>query len=365
VWWYVDMLDAQGNGMVLIWSFGLPFLPGYTSAARAGLAPSAVRRPSLNVVVYEKSRVVYYLLQEFDADQASHCPARGEWTFGRTRIVQRTESERRTVEAFIDADSPVGEPPLIGHLRIQGVVRESATWTGSVDLGHDWSPVLSNAHAMGELRCGHRVWSVDAPAYHDRNASPIHVDALGISEWAWGRYRIGDFTHIYYLVTPRDEKQAPVAMYVVLHPDGRTTVQHAQVTRSRHALDFFGMRWPKELVLTVDDQAILKIHHRTLVDRGFFYLRSATEAELPDGQRLPGWSEFLRPDRVDLSVYRWLVNMAVHRVGGRNSMWLPLFAGPHDGRVPRLFRQWGRAVATLTGPTETPKLPPADHRVHE
>jgi hypothetical protein len=365
VWWYVDMLDAQGNGVVLIWSYGLPFLPGYTQAARSGQAPPAQQRPSLNVVVYQRARVVYYSLQEFDASQSGYCAAREEWTFGRTRIRQLLESGRRTVEVTLDMDSLPGEPPLTGHLRVQGVVRESATWTGAVDRGHDWSPVLTNAHATGELRCGHRVWHVDAPAYHDRNASPVHVDALGISDWAWGRYRVGELTHIYYVVTPRDAAQSPVAMYVVLYPDGSSTVQHAQVVRRRHALDVFGLWWPTQLELTVDNRPILRIRHRALVDRSFFYLRSATEAELPDGQTFAGWSEFLRPDRVDLTVYRWLVNMAVHRVNGPNSMWLALFSGPHDGRIARLLRQWGRAVVTLTGRTATRALPPADQGVHE
>ena len=60
-----------------------------------------------------------------------------------------------------------------------------------------------------------------------------------------------------------------------------------------------------------------------------------------------------------------VVNMAVHRVNGPNSMWLALFSGPHDGRIARLFRQWGRAVVTLTGRTATRALPPADQGVHE
>ena len=33
-WWYLDVVDAEGTGLVLIWSFGLPFLPD--PVARAG-----------------------------------------------------------------------------------------------------------------------------------------------------------------------------------------------------------------------------------------------------------------------------------------------------------------------------------------
>ena len=30
-WWYLDLVDERGDGLVLIWSFGLPFLPGYAA----------------------------------------------------------------------------------------------------------------------------------------------------------------------------------------------------------------------------------------------------------------------------------------------------------------------------------------------
>ena len=53
VWWYLDLTDGAGNGVVLIWSFGLPFLPGYADAARKGQGQSPASRPSLNVAVYK------------------------------------------------------------------------------------------------------------------------------------------------------------------------------------------------------------------------------------------------------------------------------------------------------------------------
>ena len=56
-WWYVDVIDAQGDGFVIIAAFGLPFLPGYADAARRGEAPPPSERPSLNVCVYDRGEL--------------------------------------------------------------------------------------------------------------------------------------------------------------------------------------------------------------------------------------------------------------------------------------------------------------------
>ena len=63
-WWYVDLVDEAGNGVVVIWSFGLPFLPGYASASRAGKGERAGDRPSLNVAVYVRGELAAYVLEE-------------------------------------------------------------------------------------------------------------------------------------------------------------------------------------------------------------------------------------------------------------------------------------------------------------
>ena len=55
-WFYVDLVDNRGRGATLIWSWGLPFLPGYAQASRAGRPELPVNRPSVNVVVYGAGR---------------------------------------------------------------------------------------------------------------------------------------------------------------------------------------------------------------------------------------------------------------------------------------------------------------------
>jgi len=38
-WFYVDLVDGQGRGATVIWSWGLPFLPGYARALFDALVP--------------------------------------------------------------------------------------------------------------------------------------------------------------------------------------------------------------------------------------------------------------------------------------------------------------------------------------
>jgi hypothetical protein len=68
-WFYVDLVDEQGRGATLIWSWGLPFLPGYAKAARAGHPQLPIERPSVNLVVYEGGREIFYLLSELPPEQ--------------------------------------------------------------------------------------------------------------------------------------------------------------------------------------------------------------------------------------------------------------------------------------------------------
>ncbi len=90
-WWYVDAFDADENGMVVIWSFGLPFLPGYLHANRRGRPQTPRSRPSLNVVTYRNGKPDFYLLQEYPADRCGWTREgeREVWTFGHSRFEAR------------------------------------------------------------------------------------------------------------------------------------------------------------------------------------------------------------------------------------------------------------------------------------
>ncbi|CAN0598748.1 unnamed protein product, partial [Laminaria digitata] len=113
-WWYVDHVDAAGDGLVLIWSFGLPFLPGYLNASRRQTPERPGARPSLNLVLYEKGRPSFYLLQEYPEQSASWRPS--EWQLADSHIKLTEDGARRTLDVHLDCPLPRNPGRLQGSL---------------------------------------------------------------------------------------------------------------------------------------------------------------------------------------------------------------------------------------------------------
>jgi hypothetical protein len=337
-WWYIDAIDAAGNGFVLIWSFGLPFLPGHTSAARAGRAPASADAPALNVVVYRDGRPDFYLLQRYSPEEA-HWDGNGVWSFGRTRIASRELGDgSREVVAAIDADVPGCAEPLVGEVRLFGRARleakEPATTTEE-EVGHWWSPICTGARADLQLHCGDSAWSWNGPAYHDRNASLHPIDRLGIRRWMWARFCDGETTWVLYEVEPLVATATRIVHWIAMRGDGTVDVQTAVVGSRKRARGLFGA--PHFAVTRFEAAGnTLEIRDKRLLDDGFFYVRKAVEL-IVDGRSIAGVAEEVLPGRVDRFWHRPLVRMAVHEAG-RSSMWLPLFSGARQGRLRRLLR---------------------------
>ena len=140
-WWYLELLDAHGSGIVLIWSFGLPFLPGYLASARRGRATRPIDRPSLNVAVYEQGRPAGYALHELRPQDATWDGA-GVWRFGDTRITSRSEGGTRRVQ--IDLRCPLrgsgGE--ISGRVEAEGACA-MAVPGGPSSGTHLWAPLMA------------------------------------------------------------------------------------------------------------------------------------------------------------------------------------------------------------------------------
>ena len=81
-----------------------------------------------------------------------------------------------------------------------------------------------------------------------------------------------------------------------------------------------------------------------VLDNGPFYQRYLLRGRCGADEGF-GVGENLVPDRVDTDLLRPLVRMRVHRAGGPNSMWLPLFSGDSAGRWSRLLGHAGKVRA--------------------
>jgi hypothetical protein len=102
--------------------------------------------------------------------------------------------------------------------------------------------------------------------------------------------------------------------------------------------DIYGLGFHRNLRLFEPDGSELDVRIGSPVDNGPFYLRFLLEARDPGtGEAARGVGELVRPGRIYLPQMRPFVQMRVHRVGARNSPWLPLFSGPNRGMLGRLF----------------------------
>lgn len=344
-WWYADLIAPSGDGAALIWSYGLPFLPGYAGAARRGQPERPRARPSVNVVAYRAGRPSVYLLQEYAEAEADGIADTGVQRIGACRFARWVENGRLRLDAELDCALPGGGERLTGTLRVEGTARGADALAHPGGAPHLWTPL--SGPATGELLLrlgGQTVAEVRGRGYHDRNTGDCPLHTLGMDRWIWGRFPFADRERIAYLLWPADGG-APRAIGLEVRADGTTGHQGPLRIRS------CGRRWapvgphlPAEIELGWEGRRWLALRTRRPADVGPFYLRFLCEAEDERGERALGWGEIVRPERVDLALHRPFVQMRVHRTAGPNSPWLPLFSGPRRGRVRRLMRSWVAAV---------------------
>ena len=350
-WWYVDTVDAQGNGLVCIWSWGLPFLPGYAAATREGRGPTPRARPSINVATYEDGRCTFYLLHELHPHEAEHTgagtPEQG-WTFGRTRITSTLRDGRRTLHAQLDLPVPGSPRRARGELHLEGIA-PSLPDAGPVP--HLWTPLCMPARARADLATDDGAWTFTTAGrgYHDRNQSTVPLHALGIRDWTWGRLAQPDAELVHYRVRPESAGEPTT---FVLRVDERGAVTHTEGD-ALHELErrthLYGPAWTRSMRIVDPSDGPRAVQARPPVDAGPFYLRVPLR---DSASGATGWGEHVVPAAVDRVWQRPFVRMRVHGPGA-DSFWLPLFSGPRDGRVGRLLAQSRAPRAHLSGPGQT------------
>jgi len=339
VWWYLDLVDDQGRNLVIIWSFGLPFLPGYVDAARHGEAQVPGARPSLNISLYDGKRAPLYFLQEYGAAEVSWQGA--SWRFGDTTIEVTQEAERVRLKITLDCALPGTHERLTGVVLAEGPSVRHAEHPAGTDA-HRWTPLMGPAHGEADLRVGDRLnCQLKGEAYHDRNRSAAPWHKMGINWWLWGRVMLGDTLWIIYLLWPDSPDMAPEYKVLSVDRSGETQVftDIAPLLTGRRVTTWGAPTWRH---LRIDGlQPGLEITLDAPHDVSPFYLRMTTHARRGalEGR---GSAEMCFPHRTDQPWFRPFVRMCVHSLTGPNSTWLPWFVGARVGRARRLLSSlWG------------------------
>ena len=324
-WWYADLVDDEGNGLVLIPAWGLPFLPGYASSARRGAPQTAGSRPSVAISVYERGQCAYYALLELESHEASrdgHVLRFGESVFA---------FANGRLEATFDMDAPGGR--LTGTVRVDGVPRAAVNGSPMTHDTHEWCPMTGPAHGSWSLRAGERRFEGSGSGYLDRNAGLADLESLGIARWHWARTVLPDRLRIAYVLYNLEGRCE--AALVEVFEDGRTEAHPAEVQEAPNRRNLWGLPWCPILQLTAGNRTMaIRVDHRP--DDGPFYQRTICTVETELGTAM-GIGETCVSERVDVGWQRPLVSMCVHHTNGANSMWLPLFTGPREGRFARLL----------------------------
>ena len=351
-WFYADLVDDRGGGATVIWSWGLPFLPGYARAARAGRPERPIDRPSVNVVVYEDGRERFYLLSELPAEECAWGEDGRSWRLGEssfswtdTEEGQAGTAPTRTLHGTLDLALPTGGRAT-GKLWLSGPLRRDLPGAQPVAPAastHLWTPLVAAARGGLELQTPEGPLRVEGRAYHDRNSAAQPLQALGIGSWWWGRIALGGRELIFYRLTPSDAGAAPRDLVVEVADDGSCrTREDAELRTGRRRRSLWGLRWPGSATFIDPDGRPVHVEVVALLDNGPFYQRFLLRGRC-GGEEGYGIGEHLVPDRVDGDLLRPLVRMRVHRADGPNSMWLPLFCGHSSGRVRRLLGRLGTA----------------------
>lgn len=352
-WFYVDLVDAAGNGATVIWSWGLPFLPGYAGAARAGRPELPIDRPSVNVVVYRDGRECFYLLSEIAREDCEWSADGRSWrlggcTFSWTDSTNRTGNgtgTTRTLQAHLDLALPTGGRAT-GELQLSGALRRDTCPTDTDQVtSHLWTPMVAASSGSLELRTPRSEFIVEGRGYHDRNSASQPLHSLGIRSWWWGRVALPGRDLIFYRLTPSAPDAAPRDLVVELAADGSCrSREEAGLSVARLRRSSWGLRWPSEVTFPDPDGRPVHVEVTSLLDNGPFYQRYQLRGRCGADEG-HGLGEKVVPDKVDTDLLRPLVRMRVHRADGPNSMWLPLFSEDSAGRLRRLIGRAGEVPA--------------------
>ena len=340
-WWYCDLCDARGNGVVVIASLGLPFLPG----ARATQRP--VERPSLCVAGYRGGREAFYALTELPAARVTSSERALSFSYDGGALELRADDDSVTLLAVAALPLAGTAEPLRFSMAVNGPrvafdgSGAAARDADAVAGDHAWTPLSAMARGRARISLGGESMSVEGRAYVDGNASRRPLHELGIHAWDWGRLALPDRELVYYLVAPERAGDAPVRVVLETGADGTTKARNIDVVgRFEPQRNAFGLRWQRELHLA-GAELDLRVRARHVVDDGPFYQRYLLEASCArTGAHGFGFGERVVPARVDRGWQRPLVRMRRHLAGGPNSAWLPLFEGPRSGRLGRLVSHW-------------------------
>jgi len=327
-WWHLDLLDEDGNGLNLSWSFGLPLLSGL----RRGAAPP-LSRPALTLAIHRGGAQAFSLVQELPPDEVDWRPESGYGLFGRSLIALQSDGSHLRLEIALDLELP-RSPRLQGKIVAEGPIR----FGGDDATGHSrhlWSPLLATCPGSARLD-GALRYAMDGRSglSHSAGLAPIH--RLGVSRWDAGHV-VMPRHDLMWLLHDGVRGQEGTALVLDVAEDGGARTAGGPFEILEFARSGWGLRRPQRWRIHDAEGRPVEISVRAVLESTAVFQRLLLTARSGDEQGV-GVAELLAPRRLDRLWSRPLMALRVHRLFGRSSLLLPLFSGAAEGRLRRLLR---------------------------
>lgn len=351
-WWYVDLVDREGSGLVLIWSWGLPLVRSVQGHGRDRPA----RVPYVNLCWYDRGRLRAFALDEYPMDGASMQINDGGalWRMGRCRFESSTtDAGSVSLRASVDFVLPGGRPAMRATVDLTGPLVDAGSLTSEPDVAtakqgvkgaeHLWSPrVLLGAGHAALWEDDRVVDEIAGDGYHDANLGTGDLSDSDLRGWWWGHAMDGDQRLVYYVAEHRDGQRAAMGFRADRSGEVRALASGG-VHMWKRAWSLWGPRWFRRIGIRDGDRDLTVEAVRT-VENGPFYVRHLTRCVRdgkPTGRTVSGVGEYLDVQRLGQRPLTSLVNMRVHHVGAENARSLPLFYGLRERRLQQIFSRGG------------------------
>lgn len=350
-WWYIDVLNEQGDGCVCIFSQGLPFLPVSDD--------SKPDRYAVNVVLYKNGKESFYLLQEFPASEVKFTTVESHplsivrkevWTIGGHTFHRTIQNGKVHCVVELCSTTATVEHPAAGHkingkIELSGSLLNRMPVTGASRSHHQWIPLTTQCTAKISLTTDSGSLYSQGWAYHDSNISTSDLDSLSIGYWWWARASFIDRTWILYLVEPESSfgyksyEDRPIWMVASVSENGEWTqhpVRSLTVNSKKHSV--YGLSLPSKWDIQLVSGELLQIEQITWLDDSPFYQRVQIRMTYKSECAL-GFMEHVVPTKLNIPWQQPFIRMKTHFQNTPGSFFSPLFTGPSSTRWSRQLAQ--------------------------
>ncbi|MDQ6786105.1 MAG: hypothetical protein M3033_04715 [Acidobacteriota bacterium] len=336
-WWYFDALSEDGrDAVVIIFLDNFIFSPRYNKAAQ-GLksklkSPKTkvgeIQNPKSKIQNYPALAFTYYrdgkpkyrainefAVEEFESDgEKPSCKIGDNFfrlesaAYGSGYVVSISVKLRKNCHLTANFEWLSIESDFLPDKKI------------SVENSHSWNLAVARADVTGRISVADEKGKTSdivhfrGTGYHDHNFDNRWLPVT-VSDWQWGRAHFADATAVFYRYKEITQDKPTTKIFIV--QDDILRESDAEYEERNFTRDIFGIKYPKQLNLTFEDDAHLAIKQTKIIDSSFFYLRFLSEMTLTlsDGESREslGITEYLAPKALKYRWLDWLVNMRIGR----------------------------------------------------